>query len=83
MLASAADLERAGVTVRMPAAWRASRPSRPQVTATVGTRAPPKLGSDGLLDFSVEMTLDGERLAEQEIRMLLASTDGLGDLAHH
>jgi len=83
LLASAADLERAGVTVRMPATWRASRPARPQVTATVGTRAPSKLGLDRLLDFSVEMTLDGERLSEQEIRMLLASTDGLGDLAHH
>ena len=77
LLASAADLERAGVIVRMPAAWRASRPARPQVTAIVGTRAPSKLGLDGLLDFSVEMTLDGERLSEQEIRTLLASSDGL------
>ena len=30
----------AGVVVRMPAAWRANRPPRPQVTATVGSRAP-------------------------------------------
>ncbi|MGH7211040.1 MAG: SNF2 helicase-associated domain-containing protein, partial [Acetobacteraceae bacterium] len=77
LLASAADLERAGVVVRMPATWRASRPARPQVTATVGTRAPSKLGLDGLLDFSVEMTLDGERLTEKEITTLLAGADGL------
>ncbi|MFI4927354.1 MAG: SNF2 helicase-associated domain-containing protein [Burkholderiales bacterium] len=77
LLASAADLERAGVVVRMPATWRASRPARPQVTATVGARAPSKLGLDGLLDFSVEMTLEGERLSEAEIRALLAGTDGL------
>jgi superfamily II DNA or RNA helicase len=77
LLASAADLERAGVVVRMPATWRASRPARPQVMATVGTRAPSKLGLDGLLDFSVEMTLDGERLTGSEIRTLLADTNGL------
>ncbi len=77
LLTSAADLERAGVIVRMPATWRASRPARPQVTATVGTRAPSKLGLDGLLDFSVEMTLDGERLSEKEITTLLAGADGL------
>jgi superfamily II DNA or RNA helicase len=76
-LASAAELESAGVVVRMPAAWRAGRPPRPQVTAMVGTRAPSKLGLEGLLDFAVEMTLDGEPLNEQEIRALLAGTDGL------
>ncbi len=76
-LASAAELESAGVVVRMPATWRASRPARPQVTATVGTREPAKLGLDGLLDFNVEMTLDGDPLSEQEIRTLLAGTEGL------
>ena len=30
----------AGVVVRMPATWRMSRPPRPQVTATVGGKAP-------------------------------------------
>src|SRR5208282_5364935 len=43
LLTSAEDLERAGVVVRMPVAWRAGRPARPQVTATVGARAPSKL----------------------------------------
>ena len=77
LLASAADLESAGVVVRMPATWRANRPARPQVTATVGARAPSKLGLDGLLDFAVAMTLDGEPLSEAEIQALLAGTDGL------
>jgi hypothetical protein len=77
LLASAAELESAGVVVRMPARWSARRPARPRVTATVGTRAPSKLGLEGLLDFSVEMTLDGERLSAQEIETLLAGTDGL------
>ena len=76
-LASAADLERAGVVVRMPATWRASRPSRPLVTAKIGARPPSKLGLDGLLDFAVEVMLDGEPLSAQEFEALRASTDGL------
>jgi len=38
-LQSVPDLERAGVVVRMPMSWRASRPARPQITATIGSRA--------------------------------------------
>ena len=77
LLNSVADLERAGVVVRMPANWSANRPSRPKVSATVGMRAPSKLGLDGMLDFSVEMSLNGETLTKREIEQLLAGTDGL------
>src|SRR5207249_11876569 len=38
------QLESAGVVVRMPATWRANRPPRPQVTATVGGKTPSGLG---------------------------------------
>jgi SNF2 family DNA or RNA helicase len=77
LLASVADLEQAGVVVRMPAGWPAGRPARPQVTATVGTRPPARLGLDGLLDFHVETTLDGEKLSDAEIETLLSGTDSL------
>jgi SNF2 family DNA or RNA helicase len=77
LLGSLTELEAAGVVVRMPANWPARRPARPVVSATVGARAPSKLGLDGLLDFSVTMTLDGEPLTEAEIQTLLAGTDGL------
>ncbi len=77
LLGSAADLEAAGIVLRMPAGWPAGRPARPRVTATLGSTAPSKLGLDGLLDFAVSVTLDGERLTEAEIRHLLAGTDGL------
>ena len=76
-LASVPELEGAGVVVRMPASWRASRPARPQVTGTVGARKPSALGLDGLLDFRMSVTLDGEALSEQEITSLLAGTDSL------
>ena len=61
----------------MPATWRASRPPRPQVTGTVGARAPSAIGLDGLLDFRMDITLDGETLSEREIATLLSGTDSL------
>jgi len=76
-LASVPELESAGVVVRMPASWRANRPPRPQLTGTIGTRAPSSIGLDGLLDFHMAMTLDGDPLTEQEISTLLAGTDTL------
>src|SRR6516164_5919868 len=66
-----AQLESAGVIVRMPATWRANRPARPQVSAKIGGKAPAGLGPDALLDFQMEVTLDGERLTAAEIRELL------------
>jgi hypothetical protein len=77
LLNSAADLEAAGLVVRMPASWAASRPPRPKVTATIGARPPSVLGLDGLLDFRMEVTLAGENLDESELRTLLAGTDSL------
>jgi SNF2 family DNA or RNA helicase len=76
-LASVPELERAGIVVRMPASWRASRPARPQVSGIVGARKPSSLGLDGLLDFRMSVTLNGEALSEQEITSLLAGTDSL------
>ena len=70
-------LESAGVVVRMPASWRMNRPARPQVKATVGGNAPSQLGMDALLDFRMEVTLDGESLSAAEIKRLLAHSDGL------
>jgi superfamily II DNA or RNA helicase len=70
-------LESAGVVVRMPASWRMNRPARPQVKATVGGKAPSGLGLDALLDFKMDVTLDGESLSRAEIKQLLAQSDGL------
>src|SRR5712691_2710825 len=76
-LKDAPALESAGVVVRMPANWRMNRPARPQVKATVGGNAPAQLGLDALLDFRMEVTLDGENLSAAEIKRLLAQSDGL------
>ena len=77
LLTSVPDLERAGVMVRMPPSWRANRPPRPKVTGTVGARKPSALGLEGVLDFQMDVTLDGETLTEKEIAALLSGTDSL------
>ncbi|MGB6503198.1 MAG: DEAD/DEAH box helicase [Xanthobacteraceae bacterium] len=77
LLKDASALEAAGVIVRMPANWRMNRPARPQVKAIVGGNAPAQLGLDALLDFRMEVTLDGETLTRTEIKRLLAQSDGL------
>ncbi|MGC9945101.1 MAG: DEAD/DEAH box helicase [Bryobacteraceae bacterium] len=77
LLRDAPRLETAGVVIRMPASWRGNRPPRPRVTGTVGTKAPSGLGQNALLDFRMDVTLDGEPLTAAEIRDLLAASDGL------
>lgn len=71
------ELERAGIIVRMPAAWRGGRPARPQVTATVGSRAPSTLGKDALLDFRMELMIDGDRMTPAEVQQIIDSANGL------
>jgi hypothetical protein len=77
LLKDVPELESAGVVVRMPATWRGNRPPRPRVTGTVGGKPPSGIGGDALLDFHMEVTLDGETLTAAEIRELLAKSDGL------
>jgi non-specific serine/threonine protein kinase len=72
------QLETAGVVVRMPAAWRGSRPPRPKVTGTVGTKTPSGLGQDALLDFRMDVThLTVNRSPPRRFATCLARTDGL------
>ncbi len=77
LLRDVPQLESAGVVVRMPATWQARRPPRPQVTAKVGGKLLSGVGQDALLDFRMDVTLDGETLTPAEVRELLAKSDGL------
>src|SRR5204863_8879271 len=77
LLTDVPRLEAAGVIVRVPSAWRASRPPRPQVVGIVGGKPPSGLGTDALLDFKMGVSLDGEPLTEAEIEKLLAGSNGL------
>jgi superfamily II DNA or RNA helicase len=77
LLRDVPQLESAGVVVRMPATWQANRPPRPKVTAKVGGKLLSGVGQDALLDFRMDVTLDGETLTPAEVRELLAKSDGL------
>jgi superfamily II DNA or RNA helicase len=70
-------LEHAGVVVRMPAQWRANRPARATVSATVGAGRPSQVGQDALLDFQFSVAIDGQALTAAEVKGLLADSRGL------
>lgn len=76
-LSDVPKLEAAGIVVRAPQTWRAGRPPRPQIQASLGAQSPSLLGQDALLDFSMAVTLDGEQLNASEVKDLLKGTDGL------
>ncbi len=76
-LTDLAKLETAGIVVRTPGVWQGGRPARPVVKASVGARPPSLLGKEALLDFSMEVSLDGEHLSASEIKDLLRGAAGL------
>jgi superfamily II DNA or RNA helicase len=71
------SLEQSGVVVRVPNWWSARNPPRPEVRVTVGGKPPSLLGTDAVLDFKVDLALDGESLTADERRRILESTNGL------
>ena len=75
LLQSAPVLEESGLSVRLPNWWR-KRP-RPQVSVTVGARAPATLGVDAMLDFDVKVALGDVALSPEELASLLDGEDGL------
>ena len=76
-LSETALYEQAGLVVRTPDWWSAASRPRPKVSVTVGGKPPSVLGMEGLLDFDVALSIDGEELSRKEIEALLASTEGL------
>ena len=69
-------MEQSGLVVRVPNWWRPRNPTRPQVRVSVGKKAS-VLGLDAMLDFSVDLAIDGEPLTDAERKQLLKAADGL------
>jgi non-specific serine/threonine protein kinase len=69
--------EQSGLVVRIPNWWKSGRPPRPQVTVRIGEAGGNLLGADSLLDFKVQMSLEGEPLTESELKAILQSASGL------
>jgi len=68
--------ENAGLLVRLPDWWR-KRSRRPRVSATVGEKKNVQLGLDALLDFKLEVEVDGQNLSRKEVESLLSGEEGL------
>ncbi|GAB4166690.1 MAG: hypothetical protein Fur0032_04250 [Terrimicrobiaceae bacterium] len=75
-LKNAPTYEEAGLIVRIPDWWK-QRGARPRVAATIGGRKSPGVGLESLLDFQLQVEVDGDKLSKKEIEDLLAGRDGL------
>ncbi len=69
-------LEAAGLVVRVPDWWRPRQPTRPQVRVSLGQQAA-GLGLNTMLDFNVELALDGVPVSAAEWSELAAAGTGL------
>ncbi|MFN0017389.1 MAG: DEAD/DEAH box helicase [Pirellulaceae bacterium] len=76
-LTESSAIEAAGVVVRLPDWWSHRNRPRPQVQVSIGGEPASAFGLDELLDFQVDVSLDGEALTADERRELLAGTEGL------
>jgi len=73
-LQSVPKYEEAGLLVRLPNWWRKRGP-RPQVSAVVGQKKGSGIGLKALLDFKLEVVVEGKSLTKKEIDALLAGDD--------
>ncbi|MCY4377943.1 MAG: SNF2 helicase-associated domain-containing protein, partial [Spirochaetaceae bacterium] len=74
-LRSVPDLEHGGLSVRVPNWWR--KRQRPQVSVTIGSTTPPRVGADAVLDFNVEVALGDSPVSAEELEALRGAGDGL------
>lgn len=79
-LKSVPQLEAGGLMVRVPDWWSVREPPRPRVNVTVNSGTTSGINVDALLDFKVELSLDGEALSQREIADLLGAGSGLVSL---
>ena len=73
-LQSVPKYEEAGLLVRLPNWWRKRGP-RPQVSAVVGQKKGSGIGLKALLDFKLEVVVEGKTLTKKEIDALLTGDD--------
>lgn len=76
LLRDAPLLEESGLLVRLPN-WWARRGQRVLVGVSIGKKRPSRFGADAMLDFKVNVTLDGEELTPDEWRSILEGAGGL------
>jgi SNF2-related domain/SNF2 Helicase protein/Helicase conserved C-terminal domain len=70
-------LKESGLLVRVPDWWKPRNPTRAVVNVKIDGGRQAGLELDSLLEFSVDVALDGEPLSEAELQEVLASMGGL------
>ncbi len=70
-------LEASGLIVRVPNWWRGTKASRAVVSVTIGKEARTRLDADTLLDFSVNVTVDGQVVSAEELESIMDASKGL------
>ena len=74
-LNSIPQLDESGVLVRLPNWWK--KRSRPKVQVTIGNKQQKTFGKDALLDFNIDIALNGEALTEKELATIFSAENGL------
>lgn len=78
-LKQAEEIERTGILCRIPNWWK-KKASSVSVSVRLGEEQPAMLGFDTLVSMRPRLTVDGQPLTEEDIRNLLAQTEGLAFL---
>lgn len=68
--------EECGIVCRVPK-WFKQKINRPQVNVTTGENPTSILGMETLLNFHVNISIDGEKISIEELRALAHQSDGL------
>ena len=74
-LKSVPELEGSGLLVRLPDWWR--KRARPRVQVVIGNAKGSVLSAHALLDFQVQLSLEGAPLSDAELQALLSAGAGL------
>lgn len=73
------DIENTGILCRIPNWWRKNAASV-SMAVSLGDEKPSMLGFDSLISMKPKLMVDGVELTEDEVRQLLAQTEGLAFL---
>lgn len=68
--------ESCGIFCRIPNWWKTGKTSL-KINITIGNTSPAHLGMDAILQFNAQLLLDDAIISEEDIRKILAQSDGL------
>ncbi len=68
--------EESGILCRIPN-WWLNRSNKAKISVSVGNKTPSILGREALVDFNIMIALGGEKISVNEVKKLLAESEGL------